>query len=290
MDLISKTILTVNSKNRLSGTNGNFSYLLPLQPGVKYDYISVLSANIPKTYYLVRACLNSFILSESGTQVTVTVPIGTYSRDSFITSLSTLLSSVSPHHYTYTISAPNTRIGPETGLLTYQCNNAGAIISLIFDLGTSRTTLMHEIMGFLVKSTNTFSGGFLVSTKVTNFSSETCLFLHSDICYNTLSGDNTLQEIFTGGVPYMSYISFTNFTPEINAKKFINHGSVFQFSLTDEDGNNIDLNGVNMVFTLALWKKSHFRDIIEHYVMYKINKNDITTMVEADEDNDVDDD
>jgi hypothetical protein len=253
---------------------------------VRYDYVSVLSTNIPKTYYLVMNGLNSFILNESGMLVTINIPIRNYSRDSFCTCVGVLLDENSPHHYTYTISAPNTRSGPETGLLVYTCSNGGAIVSLQFNLGVGKQTLMHEIMGFANNSTNLFVSGVVVSTKVVNFSSETCLFLHSDICYNTLTGDNTLQEIFMGGVPYMAYIIYNNVTPEVNSKRIMNPGHTFLFCLTDENGNNIDLNGVNMVFTLLLWKRSHFREIIEHYIRYKINKNDITKMIEEDEEKD----
>ena len=49
-----------------------------------------------------------------------------------------------------------------------------------------------------------------------------------------------------------------------------NLDSVFRFTLTDKDGNNIDLNGGNVLITLLLYKKDDFSNIFKNYLKYNL--------------------
>ena len=102
--IISKRIFYVDSHNKLSGTHSNFSYYLEYQ---NEEYDVVLQATIPKSYYLVQAGKNTFVLNENGNHVVISMPLGNYSRTSFRFQLQEQLNTNSPLGYTYVISIPN---------------------------------------------------------------------------------------------------------------------------------------------------------------------------------------
>ena len=52
-------IYYINSRNRISGTNSNFTYKIDIN-NIEPDRIAVLQANIPKSYYLIQDNANSF--------------------------------------------------------------------------------------------------------------------------------------------------------------------------------------------------------------------------------------
>ena len=119
----------VNSRNRESGTDENFTYNIQFPTGVNFDRVVVLNALIPKSYYLIQegSHENTFQLTEDGTTVTITVPVGSYLLSAFKTTIATLLSNASPNGLTYTLTYPSLA-GPDTGKWTFTQTN-GAIIS-----------------------------------------------------------------------------------------------------------------------------------------------------------------
>lgn len=268
------TKLYINSEDRLSGTVENFKYQT-VDKNIQYDMVSVSYASIPKSYYQIRDGYNYFILQEGDNgindQTSVTVPPGNYTRNSFASMLGVLLTNASPKGYLYIIQYPGMN-SVETGKFTYTVTGTPQINpSFIFPKGS----LLFEQMGFHKDSTNVFQEGKLVSTVISNFASEICLFLRSDMCYNSDTGDNILQEIYTNGVPYMSYIIFENKIPKAYAKRISKQGNIFSFYLTDQYGNVLDLNGVNLHFTLLLWKRDPYKQIVESFIRYKVNEKEI---------------
>ena len=77
----SKKLFYIDSRNRLSGTDSNFTYYLDLGNN-KFDNVCLLQGNFPKSYYLIQDGQNTFTLSEDGDSVEITVPIGNYNRTS----------------------------------------------------------------------------------------------------------------------------------------------------------------------------------------------------------------
>ena len=243
LKMSTKAIFYINSAQKISGTDGQFSYFLPITWIIPFDRAVILSANIPKVYYQVQSNYNTFVLLEERNEATITIPQGTYTRTAFASNLASLLTSNSPSGFIYTITIPNTITGPETGKFTYVVSNNGSTQPQFVFSGNNN---IHEIMGFFASSICVFSGNQLISTTVCNFAIETCLFIHSDICYNELTQDNILQEIYTSGIGYNSYVSYTNFNAKLYSKKIMNKSQVYNFALTDEFGTPLDLNGVNM--------------------------------------------
>jgi len=265
-----RATFVVNSANRLSGTNGKFAYQIQLDLNVGYDRVAVLSANIPKTWYQIQDGLNTFELVEGMSMATITIPVGSYTRNSFATVLKTLLNAGSPNAWTYSVAIPNILLQADTGKYTYSVTGNGAV-QPSFVLGGNN---IYKQMGFSPSTTYTFTSNSLVSLNVCNFASEACLFLKSDMCYNILTGDNVLQEIYPGGTGYNSYIPFTNINPELNARTLVNKSNVYNFYLTDENGVDLTLNGINMVFTVLVWRSSRFESLVDNFIKWKVNRGD----------------
>ena len=115
-----KKLFYVDSHQKLneSDTDSNFSYYFDTN-GETYDYVAVMQATIPKSYYLVQEGRNTFILNENGNYVTITVPIGNYSRSSFRATIQSLLTAQSPLGFIYTVSIPNVATQADTGKYTF---------------------------------------------------------------------------------------------------------------------------------------------------------------------------
>ena len=177
--------------------------------------------NIPKSYYLVPAGYNTFVLQELGVNTTITVPPGNYNVTSFRTVLTTLLNAASPNHWVYAITYPNRSIAADTGLYTYSVTGNTGQPSFIV------TTNLYEQLGFSANTTSTFVVGSLTSTNVLKFQSEDALYLHSDIVSDGKEG--ILQEIYTAGSSDFSIINYRCLQWQTMAKPISNGGSnVFQ--------------------------------------------------------------
>jgi len=267
-----RAVFVVNSANRLSGTNGRFAYQIQLDLNVGYDRVAVLSANIPKTWYMIQDGLNTFELVEGVSTATITIPAGNYTRNSFASTLKTLLNAGSPNAWTYSITIPNTLLQGDTGKYTFSVSGNG-LVQPSFVFGSNN---IYKQIGFSPSATYTFTSNSLVSTNICNFASEACLFLHSDMCYNKLTSDDILQEIFPGGTGYNAYIPFTNINPELNARTLVNKSQVYNYYLTDENNVDLVLNGINLVFTVIVWRSSKFESLVDNFIKWKVNRNDGT--------------
>src|SRR5947209_2636885 len=107
MSLIeNSSIYYINSANRTSGNDSDFTYAINIPPDSKYNKVCLLQASIPKSYYLVRDN-EVFQLDEDVIAANITVPPGNYGRKSFATTLSNLLTNLSPHGWTYVVTFPN---------------------------------------------------------------------------------------------------------------------------------------------------------------------------------------
>src|SRR5206468_2083178 len=123
-------------------------------------------------------------------------------------------------------------------------------------------------MGFLSGSTNVFSGTTLVSTCVIKLQSEDRLLIHSSICNN--GRDDVLVSI--------NSINYSSIAWECPAPEFYSHllssqnNNTYSFSLTDENGHLVELNGLNMNLTLLLYKKDDIFDKIKTFLKLAVMK------------------
>ena len=78
------------------------------------------------------------------------------------------------------------------------------------------------------------------------------------------------------GCQNTDYSTITYLCPDVEgyAKPLAaNKQNIYTFYLTDEDGNEIDLNGQNVVFTLLLFKKDPMNQLVKHFLKLTLVQN-----------------
>lgn len=252
----SPQIISINSKDRISGTNTNFlSASIDLGTN-QYDSVCLIQASIPKSWYNIPTGYNTFTLRELGLDTTITIPAGTYNKNNLMLVLPSLLTAGSialGHTWVYTMSYPNIATSADTFKYTWSVTgNSGNQPSFIFDLNSQP----FRTLGFDPSSTNTFVGSSLTSANCLNFAYILRLFLQSNICAD--AQDGVLQEILdVGSYPFLSTIYFEQFNLDLGAKAYNrDYINSWNFSLVDGYGRLVDLNGVPFAFTLYLYKRN----------------------------------
>lgn len=253
-------IFYVNSRNRVSGSNTDFSYAFNIDPQSKFNHVVLLDISVPKSFYAIQST-QTFVLNENGTQSTITINSGNYTRQSFASTLQTALNTAG--NWTYDISYKVINRTYDDGKLTFTVTGNGGVQPQFIFNGIDS---LFEEMGFDSTSTNTFSANSLTSTNVINLATENTLFLRSDICQDD---NNILQNIVTTSDSAFSVINFVNPNPHEYSKIFVPNKTVYHFRLTNEDDNLIDTNGQNIVFTLMLYTYNNVSDVIKRFILLK---------------------
>lgn len=250
----------INSKNKIQGSHSNFSYKINVGDAGdgRYDRVAVLSASIPKSFYIVNSD-STFQVQESGevsgTLRTITISAGNYTRTSMLNRLTTLLNTGQAPALTYSIqySQGSLSIYPDTGKYTFMVTGNISQPSFIF----SSSNTLNECLGFESGSTDAFVAGSLTSVNVLNLSPEQTLFIRSNIA---ISPENILQEIYCSGTPSLtSVIYYSNdYIAYGKPLRFSNlaTNNTYHFWLTNESGQEVSLHGVNMEIVLMVWSES----------------------------------
>ena len=155
----SKDVIYINSALRSSGTSSSFTIDISKQISTpnNYDRITLLNFQCPKSYYLINSTNNTFIITESGINHTVTLIPGNYSLTSLTTEINAeiIASGVS---YTYQF-LPMTTLGKYKIIVT-----GNSSIQPVINFSLSN---LYLIIGF-DKLVYTMSGNTLISTNVVN--------------------------------------------------------------------------------------------------------------------------
>lgn len=265
MFILNPYYVFINSRDRISGTDEDFTYNIQFPAGFEFTHVVCLNALIPKSYYLIQAGENTFQLQENSTTVTISVPIGSYLLNAFSSTIATLLTNASPNGLTYTVTYPALS-GADTGKWTYTQNNGSITSSLIFN------STLFEPFGFSANSTNTFTGTTLISTCVIKLQSEDRLLIHSN-CVNNPTKDDVLVSInSTTSINYSS-IAYLCPAPEFYARLLQSpNNSTYSFCLKDEDGRIVQLNGLNMNITLLFYKKDDIFERLRNFLKLTVLK------------------
>ena len=270
-DIRDGRFLYITSGDQLHQNVNTFSFTIQLDQTKNYDRITLMQANIPISYYTIQAGFNTFTLTENNISVLVTLPIGNYNANSFATIVGNVMSSTSPNNLTYTITYPNSFNQTQTGKFTYTVNSTITPISLTFPVNS----VINNQFGFDAGSTNTFTVGSLtstlISTDVINFIPENTIFIHSNLVIDE-NGTDVLQEIFSNNTQPFQNLVFLNPNPSQYSKKLAT-GKIQSatFSITDEYGSHIYLNGLDVVLTLLVYKQDDTNEKIQKYMKYLID-------------------
>lgn len=270
MSLFSKfdnRIVIVDSQNRIDGTDSDFTFNLKL-PSNDYTHVALHQFSCPRSWYDVDIYTNQFTLTEYGfSPVVVNLAVGWYSVYTMVAELTSVLTSASPNGWTYTVTWPGLNV-VNTNQFTFTVTKGGSSVnpntyppSLSF---TSQDCWVQ--LGFNANSTNTFTASVantavLVSVNSINISYINRLYLTSTIC--TESQNNLLQVVLiAGNYQPGSYVYYEDLLIDANSRQFTrNKDNVFRFTLYDNYGNIILLNGLNLVFSLIFFKKDDINDV-----------------------------
>lgn len=258
MEYDDKQIIYVSSQKRIYGSSSNFSIRFDVtNNGDSYDHVGVLYASIPKSYYLITQYNDEFILTEGLLSVNIHIPIGNYTLTVWKKTLSDLLNSNSPNNFTYVVDFPGTNaIG--IGKLTFTVSGNG-----LTQPQFTFNEYLYKQMGF-TQGTYSFVNNTLVSINVINLQLIDALFINSDICNN--KSNSVLQEIYSNNDDFAN-ITYQATSIDAYSKKIaIKNNDVYSFYLTDTNGFDIDLNGLDYNFTLILYKKNNTLDMIKNYI------------------------
>lgn len=258
----SQHIVYIDSGNRLSGTSSNFTYNINLPSDKKFNKVVVLGALIPKSYWLIQNGYNTFQLTENGTTVTVSLPLGDYNLTSFRTIVSTLLTNSSPNGWTYSITYPNINILPDTGKFSYIVSGNSSQPSFTFSSANS----LYENFGFNI-GTYTFSANLLESTNVIKLQVEDKIFINSDLVRGSPNQQSVLQEINVASSPTYSSVIYQCTAPDFYAKDVSKStSSTYSFSLSDIHNFPIDLNGLPFSFTLLFYEENTLSEKVKSFM------------------------
>lgn len=259
----SQHIVYINSADRLSGTSDNFTYNINLPPDKRFNKVVVLDAIIPKSYWLVQSGYNVFQLTENGTTVNVTLPLGNYNLISFRSIVGSALTTASPNGWTYTITYPNPNTSPDTGKLTYSVTgNSSSQPSFTFLSSNS----LFENFGFDI-GTHTFSGDSLTSANVIKLQVEDKIFINSDLVKSSPNQFGVLQEINVAPSPSYSSVTYQCTAPDFYAKDVLKYtSSTYSFSLSDVHNFPINLNGLPFSFTLLFYEYNPINEKLRKFM------------------------
>ena len=244
-EFLDKDIVYVNSVNRVRGTSSSFQVNLSSQIRSPNDYDScaLLAFTCPKSYYLFTSSNNEFIVTESKTTTSLTIPVGNYSINTLVTALNTLLSTL---NWTYTISQTNINT---TGKLTFTVS--GNSEQPIFDFSGSNSP--YAQLGF-DQTSYQFSSDTLTCVNVINLQLTNTVQLMTDMVEK-----NLLATIIPDNTDF-STIVFNEQNPSFVAKRMVrsNVQSANFYLMDGNTGKIIDLNGLNFSFKFAIYKKNTY--------------------------------
>lgn len=253
----------IDSKLRISGTDDNFEFRIDLDNEKRklINMCAISYISIPKSYYLVDEFNCFFSLIENNYLIQLNIPFGNYTKNQIKQKLKDVLNASTVNNIIYdVIDAATDR---EIGKITITATNNTIIKKLIFG------SEINEIFGFEKNIEYTFTSS-ITSVNIINLNQENTLYLKSNIVTNNYNqlGNNTLQVVYCGNIAPFSYI-VDQYDIIYNMKPYINQ-EIFNFSLVNENGNRINLNGVNMSFILNLFTFTNINNKISNYIDYKI--------------------
>lgn len=263
----------IDSDYRISGTSSDFLYQLDLK---STDSVCVISANIPKSYYLIQSIGNTVIFTENSTVRTITISPGNYSVGDFLGQLVVLLN---PGTVTYTDTIDKvTQIttyaavggSPPTLTYTIKFNKFTSIITYIAIGGVFNSitfpsdSSIYRQMGFNYNTVNVSSGNQLISPNVPLFQLTNIVFIRSNIQQSDRSilGGNILQSISAVNQPNMYSVTYQNTTyPNLVRKRYMQN-SIIHIWVTDSDGFILDLNGLPINIELLFFNYDNSAEIL----------------------------
>jgi len=251
-------VINFNSKDRVQGSNSSFTSE-PVDLGNnQFDSVCLVQASLPKSFYNMPSGFNTFTLKENTTSVTVTIPVGSYTRINLQSVLATKLTAISPNALTYTVSYPVSTVA-DTFHYTFTVNSSVITVQFIF-----ASTSPFRQLGFEI-STNTFTAGVGSSTLESVNSLNLSYILRAFIKTNLVSDatDGILEEVLNfGSYPSSSVVHYQQYNFDMNTRKYNRSiTNSWLFSIVDAFDQLIDLNGIPWAFSVVFYQRNKTHEL-----------------------------
>jgi hypothetical protein len=225
--------IVINSKDRIAGVAENFSIdLRDLQNDDMDMSLCIQHLALPVSYYNINGNNNEVLL---GTTQTITLTPGNYNATTFRTEF---ITQASPIYSGVSMSYSST-----TGKFQYLGITGGIITA-------------NENQGFLGLTTGTHSAS--VSTisgdRFADLSGPLEVRVITDIPIMSTNSLNANRDVLVSVYPAVAFGSVAEYTNHdfAHIKLRANKLGMHQFSLQNEFGEQLDLNGMNWAMTLLL--------------------------------------
>jgi hypothetical protein len=204
-------------------------------------HISVVSAEIPVSYYLVNDNNNRFTYEFNGTEYTLFITKKNYN----ITQLKDFFNSSSlnsTHGVSVTYSAT-------TNKLSFTCTNSTDTFTI------KSTSTCQYLIGFSRGTDHTSSSGVLISNNVVDLSGINAIYIVSNLPTSNIDSRNKGFSPILGKIPVNSgYNGIISFNPAVPHHMHLQQ-QVFNFlhlTLENQNMQIIDLNGLHWQMTLNI--------------------------------------
>ena len=250
------TVINFNSRDRVGGTNSSF-ISKPVDLGINnYDSVAVVQASIPKSFYNIPDGYNTFSVRETSVTTDITIPPGSYNKNTLMTVLKNLLNTVLPRGWVYNITYPDPSTSGDTFKYTFTLSGSlGAQSEFIF---TSRSPFRQ--LGF-EDSNYMFSSDTLTSVNCINLSFILRAFIKTNLVQNAT--DSILEEILNiGSYPPLSVVHYQQYNFDMNTREYNpNNSNSWQFTLVDGFDQVIDLNGIPWAFSIVFYQRNKVHEL-----------------------------
>jgi hypothetical protein len=276
-DLISYNI---NSKNRLSGTSNNFyiNIEIPKDKLENINYVSLVSLCFPKSFYQISNNNNNFTYIEYDNILNIEytyniiIDIGNYTKRDLFNKIKSKLEIISNNNIKFEIT--DEYDDRETGKIKITATNINILKKFIFNQND-----IYQVMGFEKGLTYEFID-LITSPLVINLNHEDNIIIHSNIVSNGYNdyknnSNDILTSLFTSGNKNFSYI-IKDYDIITNMKQFKNNSTIHIY-ITNEDGDDIELNNIDISMVLCFFNYTNNKDIykqINNYIKFRLLTND----------------
>jgi len=246
---------------------------------IEYVTCSMPYAVITNSNYIVNEYNNYMVFFVNSTEYETTIPLGNYTRTSWVTFMQSRLDTIFSANYFNITSDSVTNKFTISNTLAFRTAYPGAT------WGMSKTTCDY-IWGFSNNSFSTTANSFIM-TRVFNYLPIPRFLFHANILSNglTISAGSSINcSDVLASIPNVaklnSQIIYENNASEFMVKTQINMSGL-EIRITDDDNKLINFNGVSCYFDLkfniyrrAIKKPQNFSNLVKTIQETVTNKND----------------
>lgn len=261
-DVINTEFAIVNSAQRTNGVTNDFSIEINTRAD-NFTHITVMQVYVPKSYHLFVSTVTFTVSESGGAPVTISLSLGNYGRDSLADTIKSALNASVGLINAYDIdlialNADGTN-GADTGKMVFISAGLATSVTFTFDENEFPARAMGFIQAeagagtidynFIDLGGNNFQ---LTASLVMSVEREATLAIRTNRV-NVQNG--LLQEVFTSLTSPFGGIVFQNTSPIDTSKELSGSGKTYTFTLTNELGTPINLNGQDYSFSVMLMRK-----------------------------------